>query len=400
VKIGLVNLSEFVGGAERELLDHATALQDDYGVAVVAIIDSRNTEFAAMLGKCAIPVQPLHFRIARVRGVAARSPGNLWRTIRQTRALRTIQRRCGLDLLVTYSFQSGVVGALARLSGMKTKLVIGQLTRRDLTRGGYMEHLQFLAADGVTYNSNALRRSYANVARRYPRPEKIVYSYVKKPVLESNHKARERLFAEHGLMPGTTIVGVSGRIFKDKRVADVVEAVSLLNAATPGKFFFVAMGGSADPAEYEMEVKALAAAKCAGQHRFFPFLSDPFPLMAAFDVVVMPSVEPFGRVLVEAMYLGVPFVATDAGGPKEIMAYADPRCGKLVPPMRPDLIADAIVAVIKNRPADYPQVPYPLTRDGIVGGAVDFYQEILAGGRAARKQVREIGLLRGDQADG
>jgi glycosyltransferase involved in cell wall biosynthesis len=389
VKVGLVNLSEFVGGAERELLDHATAMRDDHGTAVFAIIESRNVDLAAMLDACGVSFASSDFRLERDQGVSSRGFGNVWRIFQQARRLRAVAKQHALDLVISYSYHSGIVAALARLLGMKAKLVVAQVTRRDLTRGGLMEHLPFLAADGMTYNSNAMRLSFEPIARRYSRPERVVYSYVKKPALEGKRNERERLIAEHGLGADTTIVGYFGHIFKYKRVADVVDAVGLLNAAAPGKFFLVVIGSSSTPSEYETHVRALAEAKCPGRHRFLKFADDPFPLMAACSVVVQPSIEPFGRVLVEAMYLGVPFVATDAGGPKEIMSFADARCGKLVPSERPDLIAEAITTLMKNRPAVRPPVHHLLTREGIVGGAVQFYQEVLADRRPARS-----GLLR------
>jgi glycosyltransferase involved in cell wall biosynthesis len=398
VKIGLVNLSEFVGGAERELLDHATALQEDYGISVLAIIDFRNTEFAAMLNKNGVAIETGCFYVERVKSVAIANPANLWRLLKQAQILRTIQKQHRLDLLVTYSFHSGLVAALARLSGMKAKIVVGQLTRRDLTRGGVTEQLQFFAADAVTYNSNAMRESFEHVARRYRRPEKVIYSYVKEPGPQQRHSMRARLITEHGLAADTTLVGFCGRIFKDKRVSDVVDAVNLLNTAAPKKFFLVVMGASSAPAEYETYVRALAQAKCPGLHHFFKFVRDPFPMMAACNVIVLPSVEPFGRVLVEAMYLGVPFVATDAAGPREIMALADARCGKLVPPMRPDLIAGAILAVTKDRPVDSLPVPYALSGEGIIGGAVQFYKDVLAGMRGRQGRAHGVEALQRDHA--
>ena len=392
MRIGFVDLSQFVGGAEREILDHATALRDDHGASVIAIIDSRNADFAALLDQCGVPVEAADFELGRDAGVSRRGLGNAWRLLGQARRLRAMAKHHALDLLITFSFHSGVVAAAAKLLGMKTRLIVGQVTRRDLTRGGVLEHLQFFAADAVTYNSNATRESFAPLARRYPRPEKVVYSYVKQPLLRGERNEREALLAEHGLAPDTVVIGYCGRIFESKRVSDVVDAAGLLNAAAPGKFFLLVIGSAPTPSDYEAEIRALAEARCPGRHRFFAFAADPFPLLAACDVVVQPSMEPFGRVLVEAMYLGVPFVATDAGGPKEIMGLADARCGRLVPPMRPDLIAAAITALTPSRPAERPPVPYPLTRAGIIGAAMQFYQEALAGKRPTQSGRLRSGL--------
>ncbi len=380
MKIGFVIVSDFVGGAEREILDYASALKNDGGIGVVVIIDSANTEFATLLEANGIPIERSDFQLQRNRGVAGRGLGNLWRVYQQARTLQAIERRHALDLVITYSFHSGVIGAVARLLGMRAKLVLGEVTQRELTRGGAVEHLQFFAADGVTYNSNALRAAYAPIASRYGRPEAVVYSYVKKPALSSKRGARDRLVAEQRWPADAVIIGFFGRLFEYKRVADVIEAAGRLHASAPGRFFLVVTGSAPQPTPYEMRMKALAESRCPGSYCFLPFTNDPFPLMAACDVIVIPSIEPFGRVVVEAMYLGVPFVATDAGGPKEIMAYGDPRCGRLVPPMRPDLIADAIVEIINGRTADRPPVPHVLTREGIIAHAVQFYRQLL--GRA------------------
>jgi len=64
-------------------------------------------------------------------------------------------------------------------------------------------------------------------------------------------------------------------------------------------------------------------------------------LVRALDVLLLPSSEePFGRVLVEAMALEVPVLATEVGGPSEIVEHG--REGFLLPPREPSAWARAV----------------------------------------------------------
>jgi glycosyltransferase involved in cell wall biosynthesis len=66
----------------------------------------------------------------------------------------------------------------------------------------------------------------------------------------------------------------------------------------------------------------------------------------AATVTVLPSVdEAFGLVLVESLATGTPVVATNAGGPAEIVT--NERIGRLAQPRDPQSFADAICAVIE-----------------------------------------------------
>jgi len=82
------------------------------------------------------------------------------------------------------------------------------------------------------------------------------------------------------------------------------------------------------------------------------FASNPFSAMARADVFVLPSRdEPFGNVLLEAMALGVPVVASRCpGGPSDILERG--RWGHLVPPDDPEALAEAVLDVLDGRGID------------------------------------------------
>ena len=66
------------------------------------------------------------------------------------------------------------------------------------------------------------------------------------------------------------------------------------------------------------------------------------------DCYILPShIESFSLVLLEAMACGKPTLATDCGGPKDIVT---PETGVLIPPQNPVLMAEAMLKMKENMP--------------------------------------------------
>jgi len=81
--------------------------------------------------------------------------------------------------------------------------------------------------------------------------------------------------------------------------------------------------------------------------RFLGRRRDVGDLLAAADVYCQPnaSPEPFGIAIVEALYCGLPVIATAEGGPAEIVS---PECGLLVPPDDRQALAEALTHLLTN----------------------------------------------------
>src|SRR4030095_10611604 len=95
--------------------------------------------------------------------------------------------------------------------------------------------------------------------------------------------------------------------------------------------------------------KQVQAAGCEDIVSFLGFRKDSADLMAAADLVILPSVaEAFGLAITEALYIGTPVVATRVGGIPEIVD--DGVDGVLVPPGDSVALADAIADLL-NDPA-------------------------------------------------
>jgi glycosyltransferase involved in cell wall biosynthesis len=80
---------------------------------------------------------------------------------------------------------------------------------------------------------------------------------------------------------------------------------------------------------------------------FTGFRTDVPRLLAEVNLSVLPSLsEGLSNTLLESMGAGVPVIATRVGGNLEIVE--DGMSGLLVPPRDSPMLADAIIAVLKN----------------------------------------------------
>jgi glycosyltransferase involved in cell wall biosynthesis len=82
--------------------------------------------------------------------------------------------------------------------------------------------------------------------------------------------------------------------------------------------------------------------------RLHGFEKDPLSLIHAADLFVLPSVcEPLGLVILEAMAVGCPVVAANAGGPAELIA--DNNNGRLFTPDDSCDLAKIITSMLSDK---------------------------------------------------
>jgi glycosyltransferase involved in cell wall biosynthesis len=183
-----------------------------------------------------------------------------------------------------------------------------------------------------------------------------VHNAVDRGVLELMDLAveRDRMRRRLGIPVDVPVVGSIARLMQCKDQASLVEAFRVVHGWYPDAHLVIA-GLPADAApdgrgnyrDYlERRVAELGLKDAVRFTGFLPH-DEVASLYAAFDIFVHPSVEePFGLVLVEAMACRRPVIAVDGGGVPEIIRTG--REGVLLPPRRPDAIADAIVGLLGN----------------------------------------------------
>jgi glycosyltransferase involved in cell wall biosynthesis len=167
-----------------------------------------------------------------------------------------------------------------------------------------------------------------------------------------------------GIDAEALVFGSVGRVSDEKGFDIALKAISLLQPKLPHSFFLI-LGDGESRVPLESEVKRLGL-----QDRFFVLGFDNHPLqfLQELDVFVLPSrLEAFGLALVEAMSIGLPCIAADVGGTKEIL---DETAGILIRPEDPEALANAMLRMATSS-----------FRDSFSGGpdlAKNFTQEICA----------------------
>jgi glycosyltransferase involved in cell wall biosynthesis len=158
---------------------------------------------------------------------------------------------------------------------------------------------------------------------------------------------------EIGVPQGSPLVGMLARFDAWKGHAVFLQAARRVLDARPDVRFAV-VGGGLNSAwlphvgRYESEVRdETQRLRLLDALAFVPHRADVDAVFAALDLVVCPSVrEPFGMVVIEAMSAGRPVVASDSGGPAEILDHG--RTGLLFRTGDPKALADAITGLLDD----------------------------------------------------
>jgi glycosyltransferase involved in cell wall biosynthesis len=111
----------------------------------------------------------------------------------------------------------------------------------------------------------------------------------------------------------------------DPQKGQDVAIQALGHAEREGRPFLLAILGESTRGERDVRADLQALAKREGVERLVRFLGyreNIFPYLQAADYVLVPSrEETFGRVIIEAMHLGTPVVASNRGGPTCIIDH-------------------------------------------------------------------------------
>jgi len=132
---------------------------------------------------------------------------------------------------------------------------------------------------------------------------------------------RDAVREELGLPAGDPLVGFFGRLQRWKGVGVLVEALPQVLQTIPNARCVIVGGRHNLEADYPEHLQDRIAALGLERHVTMAGFQSDVPLwMHAMDVIALPSAgEPFGITVLEAMAMGKPVIASDSGGPTEII---------------------------------------------------------------------------------
>lgn len=265
--------------------------------------------------------------------------------------LAALLRKRELGLIHAHNGRTALVAALARrLAGRGAAVMTQHFIHPDHTgRTGRKAHLTRKAHLWV---GRELRRvvaispavAEAILERGDTSPEKIrvIPNGIREPnstPLRDSAEVRREL----GLTARNPLVVCVARLEAEKDVSTLIAAIGKVVERRPEVACVIAGEGSLR-GRLEQEIREAGA---AGKCRLLGFRSDARALIAAGDLFVLPSrAEPAGLVLLEAMALGRPVVAANAGGPRDIVVEG--VSGQFFTPGRSDELCAVMLRLLAD----------------------------------------------------
>jgi glycosyltransferase involved in cell wall biosynthesis len=120
--------------------------------------------------------------------------------------------------------------------------------------------------------------------------------------------------------------------------------------------------------------------------KFWGFQEDIPAILARLDILLLPSLqEPFGKIVIEAMAMGKPVIASKVGGVPEIVVNGE--TGILVPPKDAEALRHALDLLIHKKEkriqmgrAGQKRVQHVFNIQNTVRQTEQIYEQLLAGG--------------------
>ena len=234
-----------------------------------------------------------------------------------------------------------------KIAGVDVLVFIQQM-QFGISKKGPFHQWTYGAVDYWITLTNAMRGSVLEHTTILPERIKVIPFGSDLDRFDPSKYDREECRQMFGLPADRFIIAGIGRLDRQKGQHDLIRAFLKVHRNHPSVHLVIVGDETQGEPGYRSELEELVQ-----QHglqssvQFIPHTSAVPELLAAIDLFVLPSLsETFGYIVVEAMAMGKPVVATDAGGVPEIVA--DGMTGMLAKASDPGDLAQKINMLIEN----------------------------------------------------
>lgn len=295
---------------------------------------------------------------ARERGVQFVEVPHLVRPVspladlRAARELVAAMRAGQYDIVHTHTSKAGIIGRLAA-GRVRVPAVVHTPHGHVFTgyHGRLRTRLYIMAERWASRRTDRLialtgREVQDHLALGIGSPEqfRVIHSGVDFTPFDVDSTGGAPVREELGIPAGALVIGTLGRLTAVKGQADLLAAFAALDLPQAR---LLLVGDGEERPNLEAQARLLGL---EGRVVFAGWRQDVHRVLRAMDLFALPSLnEGMGKALVEAMYAGLPVVATAVGGIPELVAPG--HTGVLVRPRAPAELAAALASLAVDREA-------------------------------------------------
>jgi glycosyltransferase involved in cell wall biosynthesis len=296
--------SNFVGGPEKQILEHFNRLDQDRFSPMMGTFVSDGVWDP--LGHVA---RARGFRCVSMNSVSPLNPVSIYN-------LAKVLRRENVSILCTHGYKPNILGCLAAAFTRIPTIAISRGWTWESPKIRFYETLDrmFLRiADHIVAVSAGQREKILACGVR-PERVSVIHNAINLAEIAGDH--RNTLRRELALPEDCLIVASAGRLSPEKNYSAMID-VALQVSLQHQNVYFIVFGEGGQRAELE---KKVIAAGLSGRFFFPGFRKDVQNIFAEIDIFMLPSfTEGLPNVVLEAFAANKPVVATAVGGTPEVV---------------------------------------------------------------------------------
>ena len=243
----------------------------------------------------------------------------------------------------------------------------------------WIERILRRSTDAFICVSESERKEALRLRFADPKKTSVICNGIEVEIFQNAESNRMKYLKEFGFAEDGWLIGCVARLEKMKGHVCLLRGFQRLLSKIPDGRLILA-GDGPDRNLVEQEIQKLGLGQ---KVKILGFRRDIPELLKTFDVFVSASLkEGMPYTLIEALAAGVPVVATDVIGNKDVIV--NEQCGFLVPPENPQKLAEALEMLHDNpewgerfKNEGMRRVKSRFTAEGAVRKLFDVYGELI-----------------------